>query len=1157
MNLDASPFRLPPSDYSDALNITRDSQSDSFDNVVSNILGNTLVDYHLPSGVNKRIGSRADVIRNRIYYFVWNSQGYHSVLYLDANTNSIVKLIQNLTDSNNVDILNFNPSFRINHIDIIYRDEGDLLSWTDGFSTPKEINVTKILANAYGVLQVNFIEAAKEPPLTPPTAKYGTDTTINSNALRKKLFQFSEGFVYDSFAKSTPSAFSKIALPIGYYGSDNDTDNNTNNFITITIETGDKNVTDLEIYMRYNIEDAWSDFVLVIKLNKAQLNIPDNSTYQYLFYNDNIYPAPTGNFQYVDGVQSVPLFDWIPPKALCQAQPNGNYKVYSGITENYDNYPTNQLNVTITAQNETNAPPDTNPPSITYTQLAQEFTFTVNGTVPVGTNYKIYIFFNGTPPSQTFGVRLVAQYTSVFGDTINSVAFALYTAMGAFSANPPIILGAYSGNFWNVNFGSAGSYVFQIVIVAGGAGGGTISTEKTWLWQCNYIFGLVYFDEQNRDMPGVLTFTNPINSDNDFSVTTPQFSEDSGSPQTPVISAAINHLPPIGAVEYCWVRRRQTFDTVLQYMTCDFQQDTDYMYFCLYNIDKYKLQNSQFIYATAPITPESRLLVMAGVTTNAYDGNVWTANNDYQIQGVVTRTLTGGSSPTDDKPFIKVARPAATITPAYQPLMLVQIYTPTTNPTNDADAVYWEWGETYGIYELGGVHYHRGQQQDQTGSQPATFIWEEGDVYFHERTMYTDGFDTGTSTTMVAVMDENFSDFFNSAVNDNGRAQVIAANARKQFNPVLNRFSEAYQFGTSVNGLNRFYPENFTENDRSWGTVYKLYVDQKIMYVGQEFNVGIIPIFQQIVTDTAGNPLQADSEILLNKVQYPYGKQFGIGNVPESWAYGKSGIYGVDNNKGVVWRIGANGMENISFLYQCNAFFVSELKAYKSTLNNGNPPNGGVYTGNATVYGVFDSNTNKYIIALEQIDRYNSQGYPIFHQDPTTLVFLETRDEDEGFESKYSYHPEGMDSLNNLLVTFSNGQIWRHDNNTLYCNFYGVQYATYIEGIFNDGALEKKTWEAVTQVSNTIWECPVISTNVNSYGSVKQQSLLIEQDFTLFEDMPSAGFLRDLNSIGGLLNGDYLKGSYVIIRFLKQDARSLVILNAVSVLIKDSALTAK
>jgi hypothetical protein len=68
------------------------------------------------------------------------------------------------------------------------------------------------------------------------------------------------------------------------------------------------------------------------------------------------------------------------------------------------------------------------------------------------------------------------------------------------------------------------------------------------------------------------------------------------------------------------------------------------------------------------------------------------------------------------------------------------------------------------------------------------------------------------------------------------------------------------------------------------------------MDVYQQFDVGVVPVLTQIVRDTAGNPLEANSDILLNKIMYPYGGRFGIGDVPESFAYGKSGKYFIDSS---------------------------------------------------------------------------------------------------------------------------------------------------------------------------------------------------------------------------------------------------------------------
>ena len=104
MNLDDAPFRMPKEDYLDALNITRDSQAQGQDRFVSNILGNQQVAYTLPAGQNKTIGFFPDKIRNRGYYFVWNSNGKHSILYYNADTGVIVKILESKTGPNSLTV---------------------------------------------------------------------------------------------------------------------------------------------------------------------------------------------------------------------------------------------------------------------------------------------------------------------------------------------------------------------------------------------------------------------------------------------------------------------------------------------------------------------------------------------------------------------------------------------------------------------------------------------------------------------------------------------------------------------------------------------------------------------------------------------------------------------------------------------------------------------------------------------------------------------------------------------------------------------------------------------------------------------------------------------------------------------------------------------
>ena len=163
-----------------------------------------------------------------------------------------------------------------------------------------------------------------------------------------------------------------------------------------------------------------------------------------------------------------------------------------------------------------------------------------------------------------------------------------------------------------------------------------------------------------------------------------------------------------------------------------------------------------------------------------------------------------------------------------------------------------------------------------------------------------------------------------------------------------------------------------------------------------------------------------------------------------------------------------------------------------------------------------------------------------YHQDPFTISFDEANN---AFESFYSYYPEFYGCLDTKLFSFKNGAIWAHNNTSTYCNFYGVQNGASITTVFNASAIDKKTWISIMETGNTIWACPIIYTQMDS-GSSKQQSELLTTDFATLESEYQASFLRDSNSTGGLIEGDSLKGGYIVIKFEKLSANSFVYLNS-------------
>ena len=126
-----------------------------------------------------------------------------------------------------------------------------------------------------------------------------------------------------------------------------------------------------------------------------------------------------------------------------------------------------------------------------------------------------------------------------------------------------------------------------------------------------------------------------------------------------------------------------------------------------------------------------------------------------------------------------------------------------------------------------------------------------------------------------------------------------------------------------------------------------------------------------------------------------------------------------------------------------------------------------------------------------------------------------------GYCSFFSYkNAEWLLSAEDVIYSWKNGQLYSHDNTQNYCEFFGVQYDAYITVVFNINLIEKKTWQSVAELASAIWACPIIYTNVKSYGTQRQETLLLESDFSILEDMFHSAFLRDINSIGGIINGD-------------------------------------
>lgn len=1112
LDLDTSPEALSNENYVDALNITHSSGTQSHDKIITNIPGNTvfpLGTYTMPSGQNISIGSFRDKIKNRIIDFLYNQNGYHQIRLWDFNNKTVSAIVNDKsTQTGGVSILNFNVQYRVHSVNILHRDstEGDLLYWSDGYNPPRKINIDKalgLLKSSYGIIDSSFINAGKEPPFSCPSNNYVNDTTRNFNNLRKKMFQFRFRYVYDDYEKSTYSPWGKVPLPSGNADPSIDSVATNNNRIDIILQTGSSIVTKIELVGRISNGNQWGDPFLIDTLDKSSLNISNNTSYTYKFFNDGVY-------NYINITESDLLYDAIPQVCDTQQFVNGNIIVYGAIKEGY-NYDDVSLNVSMSTGSEQGTPspyitilPYYFTPSYQLQPYSNNINFTVqytgygtiSGTASCVMHYSVYTSLNNnyygdltfSPfSSSNLSITILQSFPLQSGESITTVQTNITSANGQ-ATNPQVV-----SKF--------------------------ISLAK-YDWYSQYRFGLEYFDTLGR--------TNTVYTNGGMSLFMPSYSETSNVANSPYINASINHLPPSWATSYQWVRSNNlTQSQAFYWISLITYNDGVYWYISIDNLFYYQKSINNATNYSYSFTPGDRIKIIKGITS----GTIYN-NYDFEINGLVLNPMINNT--TQNGQYLKVTMATGV---SFDNSSFIKVYTPSQTLSSNQD-IYYEFGEVYSIINPGTSQaYHQGMIQSQTATQPATFKFTDGDYYFTTIQIPSNEVSPTSFYPLAYVMSSNFDDHFPSAFNSNGRPGAVFIDVKQLYYPTLVRYSLAYIQDTEVNQLNRFYDANQAEYTRDYGSIRRMSFWQNYLRIFQELKIGRVPVNQSVIQTQGPSDLIGQSALVLNSIQY-YEGNFGIGDAPCSLASENYADYFADTNRGVVCRLSMNGIEPLSILYKTNSLYAHMLPMYNKNLLNSTVQNPNVSPPIAypTVLGSFDTFKNEYVISLMKLDRWRN-GVQVINYPASTYGFSETRNM---FESPYSYTPEWMDCINNTFVSFYGGELYTHDNFTTFCNFYGVQYDCYIQIVFNDNLILDKKYTSLRETSNSIWYCDQINT------SLGQSSNIPSVFFKQLEGQANASFLRDALSAGGLANGTPLKGTYLIARFRIASASKFANLSVVT-----------
>jgi len=1107
LNSDDAPENILPVQHIAARNgrFQGGSNGLSFENIKGNYL---IANASLPAGTNECIGSFYDQVRRRIFFFNYNSNGNNGIYQLNVETEAVTVVFISNTNSA-TDILRFNLNFPVHSVQLVYRTEsdGDLLYWTDGNSVdnnrPRYINIDTVAAQS--PFTESMINAAKNAPLEPPFARntggYLNDDTVNVNRLSGKLFRFAYYWVYANLEKSTLSPISSVTLPVDGANPVIANDPTKNNYISVPVIAGGSDAVKLGIVGQQSLGNVWGDMFLIEELDMDQNGITPDSTYFYRFYNDGAYPSL--DTQYVDN-----YYDRVPDLANTLELLNGNVIIYGGITEGYDKIPREDIDVVIGAGLATGGIANT------YTGASSVMIFIT--AVQTGATYQIDFDYSsgigGDASPKT------ASYVALLGDTVQDVA----TALAASLTGANITTALLGAGIFSIQTSTGNGSITNLVTASTGVNVSFGNSTAVWDWSSGQRFALIYFDERGKPID-IISYTKSSLDTTDFSVTTPDYAAYSGNSAYPIITALINHLPPADAVSFQWLRASLT-PPPLYLTTCDWQSDADFYYYGIENLTTQSTKDTGFI-PSYEFTPGDHMKIIAINTlgTGGVSYNDYSPQPDFEILGVVERTMT---VPATTGRFIKIRRPATFPTPSPNGFSLVKIYTPYSRG-NDDRQVFFEWGTQYGFTEIAGVKYHNGEVFNQTATQPASFQWLDGDMYVVTRKYYP--LSNSTTTLTSFYTSPRYSEYFESSVNSNGRGWVLDENAARIYNPVQVRWGQAYQQDTNINNLNRFYENDFDTVDRSKGDIRRFKSRDRILRVFQDRAVGQYGVYSRFIrNNNGGNELVTTTDIITaNNIQYYQGR-YGLGGYPTNLCSSPIADYFVDVISGREIRLSGDGITDLGLLYKGQFYFTQLVIPYNKEILRAN---GKI----AKVIKYWDSFENQVHTLLQA-----GTGSGVTLTD-INYSFNESRN--AFCCDAYDEHPEWAISADDVVFVWKNGNVYKRSSQFGYCNFFGVQYDCSITVVFNQNTTEKKSWQSIAEGANTIWHCPVIYTDAKSFGTQRQESTLVPAEFRVLESMPTASFKRDANSRGGKINGDFLKGGWIVVKFQVTNASDYVTLN--------------
>ena len=281
-------------------------------------------------------------------------------------------------------------------------------------------------------------------------------------------------------------------------------------------------------------------------------------------------------------------------------------------------------------------------------------------------------------------------------------------------------------------------------------------------------------------------------------------------------------------------------------------------------------------------------------------------------------------------------------------------------------------------------------------------------------------------------------DDFNEKQFDNGvKASTVLTEAieeERRKNGLI--YSGIYNSNSGVNDTNQFIAgEAITKDiEPSFGSIQKLHTRNTNLLTLCEDKVVKILADKDALFNADGNTNVTATNKVLGAADAFKGN-YGISTNPESFIATPYQIYFADPVRGQICALSGEGVRSISDLGMKD-YFADLLKDHVDR-----------------VIGNYDAKKKEY-----NITTYKRFSKSQIVATTETASYNETK---KGWVSFKSFIPQHGISLNNQYYTFSGGAIWQHHNNETRNNFYGSQYNSYVELLFNDNSTAVKSFGAI------------------------------------------------------------------------------------------------